>query len=181
MIKPLEKIRELLVGERYVTEVCNKIVKNKKLTKTEKLNLILNSYSDFYNSGKFDSNVEFVTYQEYYEYFMLDGQEHLARYNNVKRRVEEEKNYLITVVLTKQIETLDLNISDCAPKQVEIIKATQSLRKNLYTKNFPYERFYIDQELREKVVEASQDLISQLKAYNKKQQEIQAIMLWKWG
>ena len=177
MIKPLEKIRELLVGERDVTEICNKIVKNKKLSKMDKLNSILNSYSNFYNSGKFDSNVEFVTYQEYYEYFMLDGQEHLVRYNNAKRLVEEEKNYLISVVLTKQIETLDLNIADCTPKQVEIIKATQSLRKNLYTINFPYERFYFDKEIRQRVVEGDSNLISQLKAYNKRQEEIQAIML----
>ena len=177
MIKPLEKIRELFVGERDVTEICSKIVKNKKLSKMDKLNSILNSYSNFYNSGEFDSNVEFVTYQEYYEYFMLDGQEHLARYNRAKRLAEAEKNYLISVALTQQIETLGLNISECTPKQVEIIKSTQSLRKHLYTKDFPYERFYIDKEMREKVVEASQDLISQLKAYNKKQQEIQAIML----
>ena len=177
MIKPLGKIREFFVGGRYITEVCDKIVKNKKLSKTERLNLILNSYSDFYNSGKFDSNVEFVTYEEYYEYFMLDGEEHLVRYNNAKRRVEEEKNYLISVVLTKQIETLDLDIADCTPKQVEIIRSTRSLRNKLYTKDFPYERFYIDKEIRQRVVEGDSNLISQLKAYNKKQEEIQTIML----
>lgn len=107
---------------------------------------------------------------------MLDGEEHLVRYNNARRRVEEEKNYLISVVLTKQIETLDLDIADCTPKQVEIIRSTWSLRNQLYTKDFPYERFYIDKEIRQRVVEGDSNLISQLKAYNKKQEEIQTIM-----
>lgn len=51
MIKPLEKIGEFFVGGRYVTEVCDKIVKNKKLSKTERLNLILIRIAIFITLG----------------------------------------------------------------------------------------------------------------------------------
>lgn len=177
MIKPLEKIREFFVGERFITEVCDKIVKSKKLPKSEKLNSILNAYSDYYNSGKFESDVKFATYENYYEYFMLDDGIHEYRYNKAKQISEQDTNYLISVVLTRQIEDIGVDISTCTPKQAEIVNSTKDLRKQLYTNNFDYGNFYFDETTREKVVDASQGLIKQLKDYSKQQQndEVQTL------
>lgn len=170
MIKPLEKIREFFVGERFITEVCDKTVKNKRLSKSEKLNTILNAYSNYYNSGKFESYVKFATYENYYEFFMLDDGRHEYRYNEAKQISEQDTNYLISVVLTRQIEDIDIDISTCTPKQAEIVNSTKELRKQLYTSNFDYGNFYFDEATREKVVDASQNLITQLKDYSKQQQ-----------
>ena len=175
MIKPLEKIRKFFVGERNITEVCGQIIKNKKMPKNERLDSILKAYSIYYNSGKFDSEVKFATYEKFYEYFMIEGGKHEFRYEQVRQLVEEDENYFISVVLSKQIATLvnDLGLDKelCTPKQKAIIKSSLDYRKMLCEKDFDFEKFYTDSNVRERVLESNKEMLSQLKNYTKQLQE----------
>lgn len=175
MIKILEKIRYSLFGERSITEKGDMICKNKKMTDTQKFTQLLDEYSNYLNSSKFNQDVTMEVYELYYEKFMINNVKHQLRYDNIKKEVVKEHNYLICTQIVRHFSTLKkIDKTSLNYKQIKLYDYLQMFAKKLYTPNFDYEKFYMDREHRDKINSVNIRLIDAITDYNSeknKQQE----------
>ena len=165
MGKFLEKIRTSIFGERHVTEKGNLILKNKKLTDTEKMAEIFNLYSKYLNSNQYDADVTMETYEIHYEGFMVDDERHPLRYATIKNEVAKDQRFLICTQIVRQISLLkNIDKTLCDKKQLELLEIITSFANKVYTPSLNYSNFYTNRETREKLNNLNQELEDKIKS-----------------
>jgi len=176
MFKFLEKIREAIFGERTAIELGDKIIRNKKLSDNEKLSAILEAYGKYYKF-KHDDAVDLMTWEMYYEDFMIEGKyKHQLRFDKFYKSCEEEINYANSVSFMRQINFLkNIDYSKCSASEMAVVKAAIGLNAT-YDKEFDYEGFYVDREIRESASAKNDSLIDLIiKDYDAKHPAVEAV------
>lgn len=167
MIKILEKIRYSLFGERSITEKGDLICKNKKMTDTQKFTQLLDEYSNYLNSNNFDKDVTMEVYELYYEEFMINDVKHQLKYDNIKKEVVKEHNYLICTQIVRQFSSLKNIDKDLLnDKQIKMYNNLQMFANQLYTPSFDYAKFYLNGEYKDTINSVNIRLIDAITDYN---------------
>lgn len=168
MVNIFEKIRYSIFGERSITSICDKIVKDKKLDDNTKFCTILDKYCEYYVTKKFDRDVVEETYEIYFEKFMVTNTvRHELKFKSYINKVERETNYFIAVSIVKQVKALkDINEDNLTVKQKNLLSTIKLLAENIYTQNFDYERMYYDFDFAKRLDEKNKILIDLIKDYD---------------
>lgn len=178
MFKFLEKIRESIFGERTAIEISDKIIRNKKLNDNEKLSAILEAYGKYYKF-KHDDAVDLMTWELYYEDFMIDGKfKHQLRFDKFYKSCEEEINYAYAVSFMRQINFLkNIDYSKCSASEIAVVKSALGLN-DTYDKKFNYEMFYVDKTIRDCVNGKNDSLVDLIiKDYDAKHPALEPVKL----
>lgn len=162
MIKIFEKIRYWLFGERTVTEKGALIVKDKKLTDTEKMQKIFDLYSNYLSSKQLEYDIDFAVYELYYE----EVAGNRSNFLRIEKAVRNDMYYVICTQFIKQISGLKkIDKSACSDDQKQLLDITNNISNDVYTPKFDYEKFYTNSEANEIISELNQNIIEMIKKY----------------
>lgn len=144
----------LIKGERFFN-FTDGLVKLKKYNLQKRGELLTRLYRNFFLSGDLIQDAKMEAYQEHYESFMHNDERDESKYSEILAECIENKNYLYSLTAIRQIEDLisqGLDVSKLPSINRQFVERTMKLKEDCgFGKDFPYEDFYTDNELRRNV------------------------------
>lgn len=110
MGKIIDKIREFIFGEKFVSEKIEDVFKAKKLSDTQKFKNFLDVFGDYY-LNKHKQRMQYETAETYYEQYMKNGKKNQEVYEKCYNIIEDSANYnncLSLQSFTKMLKNVDI-------------------------------------------------------------------------
>lgn len=160
----LKKIKEFIFGKDELNDNIKSILKDKKNTNEEKCDKIIKEYFHYF-SNKFLQEINFSTYELYYEEFMQNEIKNEYIYN--KCFIQEFENLLFYHIVTSSITIQNLfnkGFNKDKLKNKEYVDDLMDLYEEYFKSDFDGREFYSNINYRENL---TTDLIVFLKKYYK--------------
>jgi len=135
----LDKIKEMFESERLISDKIAKIAKLKKLSDNEKFDKMLDTIGEYVASGSFKRRNTYVTYEEYYERFYINGVKNPNLYEKYYKIIEENEKFMIVDELKHEIdEVLKLNLEKESSRVNLILETFKAINDKAIKKSDGY-------------------------------------------
>ena len=161
----LKALKKWLFGDPYVDEVCKGIVKDKKLSPEEKMNIILANYQKYF-ANQFHKDVNMATYEMHYEQF-VDKNGQRNDYNYKLCYAEEKNNMAFCQVAMlssfyKELVQQGLDKQQLSHQHNHIILMLEFFDKEFSKLNYDGTRFYADIQAQTNLLKITYRVINSL-------------------
>ncbi|MBQ8844846.1 MAG: hypothetical protein IJ008_02390 [Clostridia bacterium] len=158
-------IKKFLFGEPSVDDYTKLILADKKTTTLEKLDELVDVYSDYFNK-RFENDAIMDTYETYYEDFVLeDGSIHKLRRDRIH---EENRGFLLGIYSKGFSDTFNSLLKkldgECPLKYKSLKEITDSISCD-FNNAFQYSPEIIDRNSYESCVDNSKKFLDEIKKF----------------
>lgn len=165
----------IITGQRFFN-FTEGLVKLKKYNIQKRGELLTRLYKNYFNSGSIIQDAKMEAYQNHYESFMYNDERNEVKYSEILAYCIDNKNYLYFISLINNLEDMEkqgLDINKLPETNQKFVQKTLEVKKDcVFDKNFPYEEFYTNSDLRKNIAQKLRFYLIDVEKIDKKNQEI---------
>ena len=164
----------IITGQRFFN-FTEGLVKLKKYNIQKRGELLTRLYKNYFNSGSIINNAKEEAHHNYYETYMNNNQMDKIKYSEILSYCLDNQNYLFFIKLINNLEDLEkqgLDINKLPETNQKFVQKTLEVKKDCgFDKNFPYEEFYTNSDLRKNIAQKLRFYLIDVEKIDKKNQE----------